>query len=144
MRYQIWYHRWSICRFRFTRRFDIIADVVVDLDTLADLISSLYICRCRYTRRFNLYLFIVDGVFIEIDTLADLISSMIFSVAAISFQSNVYFGINNSTSGQTWKTTMIRRTAVRGTELSQHHGGPIEGPMKSLKYHITNYDIWGV
>ena len=38
----------------------------------------------------------------------------------------------------TRKTTIkIRRTAVRETGVSQHHGGPTEPPLKLLEHHST-------
>ena len=39
--------------------------------------------------------------------------------------------VQNAVVFRTGKTTAIRRTAVREASVSQHHGGPIEGPLRS-------------
>ena len=36
---------------------------------------------------------------------------------------------------RTGKNTTIGRTAARGTCASQHHGGPIQGPLKPFEHH---------
>ena len=51
--------------------------------------------------------------------------------------------LRRSDTKQTGKTTQIRSIAIQETGDSQHHGGPIEDPLKSFRpsqhYHIEGF-----